>query len=262
MNQGLVLFAFNNGLDYVKLAKDVAKRANTFLNLPVSLVTDTPVDDSALFDKIFYIEDNSVYSKTFHDSDRGTKLPWKNFSRLEVYDITPYQETIVVDVDYVIQSDFLNNCFKLGNDLLLYKNSFNLSGYDSDEFKYINQFSIPFYWATVLYFKKTEFNNIFFQYVRHIRDNWNYYRDLYQIVENKFRNDFAFSIAVHVLCKFNNIEIPGKINYITDMDSLIRLDKDSAAFLLQDSNNDYTVVKTDNTDVHVMNKYSLLRCIS
>jgi hypothetical protein len=46
------------------------------------------------------------------------------------------------------------------------------------------------------------------------------------------------------------------------MDSLIQLDKDSAAFLLQDSNNDYTVVKTDNTDVHVMNKYSLLRCIS
>jgi len=41
MTKGILLFAFNNGtVDYYKMAVATAKRANQFLNLPVSVVTD------------------------------------------------------------------------------------------------------------------------------------------------------------------------------------------------------------------------------
>jgi hypothetical protein len=268
MKQGIVLFAYNNGLDYIKLAEDVAKRANKFLNLPVTLVTDSEISNTTLFDNVLNIRDTSVHTKTFRDGFIDEKLPWKNFSRLEVFNLTPYDETIVLDVDYVIQSSFLKNCFLMNKDFLLYKDSYNLSGYQSREFEFLNCFSIPFYWATVLFFKKTTLNELFFNHIRNIRDNWNYYKDLYQVVEKKFRNDYAFSIAIHTFNGFysrnyNGI-IPGKIRYITDQDSICELYDDSSVFLISDTEQagNYTKVTTTNTDVHVMNKYSLLRCLT
>ncbi len=152
------------------------------------------------------------------------------------------------------------------SDFLIYKNSCDLAGWRKiEEFKYLNQYSIPFYWATVFYFVKNKKNEIFFSLVKYIRNNWDYYRLIYQISDKKFRNDFAFSIAIHILngmdydC-FDNI-IPGKMFYTLDKDSLISLKEDSCVFLVEKENKlgEYTALKTSGIDVHVMNKHSLLR---
>lgn len=267
MTQGIVLLAYNNGLDYISLAKDVAIRAHRFLELPVTIITDTEISNN-LFDRVINLQDNSNNFKTFRDGPSNKKLLWKNFNRSEVYDLSPYDQTLVLDVDYVIQSNFLKNCFKLPDDLMLYNQSTHVSGKRYKEFEYISSFSIPFYWATVIFFKKTKKNETFFNYVRYVKDNWDYFRDLYQIVDNKFRNDFAFSIALHVANGFIsnklNAVIPGKLNFITDKDSLLKLEENSCTFKLANANNldDYTVIETKNIDIHVMNKYSLLRCLT
>jgi hypothetical protein len=117
----------------------------------------------------------------------------------------------------------------------------------------------------VFYFVKNKKNEIFFSLVKYIRNNWDYYRLIYQISDKKFRNDFAFSIAIHILngmdydC-FDNI-IPGKMFYTLDKDSLISLKGDSCVFLVEKENKlgEYTALKTSGIDVHVMNKHSLLR---
>ena len=38
------------------------------------------------------------------------------------------------------------------------------------------------YWATVVYFKKTPYVESFFNVVKDVKENWNYYKDLYEII--------------------------------------------------------------------------------
>ena len=143
----------------------------------------------------------------------------------------------------------------------------HISGVQHKEFDYLNSFSIPFYWATVIFFKKNKKNEALFNYVRYIKENWDYFKELYQIVDNKFRNDFAFSIALHVLngCVSDNLNsfIPGKLHFITDKDSILNLEFNTCKFKLVDHSilDGYSIVHTKNLDIHVMNKYSLIRCL-
>jgi hypothetical protein len=274
MSKGIVLFAFNTEIDYVKMSIHSAERIKQYLGLPVTLVTDSREyllknfnDKVHLFDKIVEKTDNTQQTKKFSDgSNQASRHIWKNTSRADIFDVSPYEQTLVIDVDYLINSSFLLNCFDLKSDFLIYKNSCDLAGWrKTEEFKYLNQYSIPFYWATVFYFVKNKKNEIFFSLVKYIRNNWDYYRLIYQISDKKFRNDFAFSIAIHILngmdydC-FDNI-IPGKMFYTLDKDSLISLKGDSCVFLVEKENKlgEYTALKTSGIDVHVMNKHSLLR---
>jgi hypothetical protein len=59
------------------------------------------------------------------------------------------------------------------------------------------------------------------------------------------------------------VELPGTMTYITDKDILINASNNSMQFLLQKEKNqtEFTAVKTEGIDVHVMNKLSLLRVL-
>jgi hypothetical protein len=131
----------------------------------------------------------------------------------------------------------------------------------------LNQYSIPFYWATVFIFRKDNITQAFFDIVSHIKDNWEYYRLLYTIDSKAFRNDFAFSIAIHIMndCTTGNFStaLPGVMTYILDRDLLVDQKQDSMQFLVEKEgyHGEYTLVKTCGLDVHVMNKSSLIRVI-
>ena len=273
MTQGVLIFAFNSDFNYQELALIAAKRVKQHLNLPVSLVTDAtaplPEIFTTVFDKIIFSEDNSTQTKTFFDgSDISNVYVWKNASRFQSYDLTPYDETLVIDADYLVNSNFLLNCFKLEKDFIICKDSYDLTGWRTgNEFKYVNQHSISFYWATVLYFKKSLKTRILFDLVDFIRQNWNYYRLIYQIPEQKFRNDYAFSISLHILNGYitDNVDtIPGRMYYVTDKDILIAATNTSCTVLVEKENamGEYTALKISNVDVHVMNKHSILRVLN
>lgn len=279
MTKGALLIARNNGnLDYVKQADFLAKRIIKYLDIPVSIVTDS-VDylksnfDSKIFDNIIsveYIDDNN--RRNYFDGSLTKKiLSFKNFNRYEAYNLTPYDQTLLLDTDYIINNDKLKNCFDSTADLMLFKESKDLSSTrDLDEFQKISDSGIDFYWATVVYFKKTLKNQIFFDLVSHIKENWEFYRKRYYISESLFRNDYAFSIAIHILNNFKNnpsIEIvsplPIKHVYTLDKDLLLDIKNDSMKFLVQkkDYLGEYTAVTTNKINVHVMNKFSLERII-
>lgn len=277
MTQGVLLFAFNNDeIDYTQMAIYCAKQVKKFLNKPVSLVTDSSnwlnkqySTDIDVFDQIISVTDPIKQQKNFYDgSQRYKKAIWKNFRRADCYKLTPYDETLVIDTDYIINSDFLNFCWEQNSDFIIYKSNNDLSGWrDTSEFEFINEFSIPFYWATVFFFKKTQLNEKFFKLVEHIRDNWAYYSTVYQCISKKFRNDFAFSIAIHMMNGFTDgnfaTKIPNKMHYTLDRDFLLEHNDTTMKFLVQKKSNikDYTLIKTNFLDVHVMNKHSLLRFI-
>jgi hypothetical protein len=276
MINGAVIFAHNNtSVDYIKLAVFAANRVKQYLELPVSLITDNKkwLDQNFSnhpFDQIIEIAPSSdLQSKQFNDGTLSSKmLEWKNFTRSQIYDLTPYDRTLVLDSDYIINSPVLKSAFLNEYDFQIYKTSLDLSGWrDGAEFQRVSKYSIPFYWATAFVFQKNTITESFFNLVEYIKINWIYFKTLYAIDAPTFRNDYAFSIAIHIMNGKTDgnfaMELPGKMVYTIDRDILIDANNNSMKFLVEkkDYLGEYTAVKTQGLDVHVMNKFSLTRYI-
>lgn len=276
MTQGVVLIARNNKeIDYVSQAVFLAKRIREYLDLPTTVLTDNAeyLEKNNLidvFDKVIIIKNDVPYTnKKYRDGSIYYKsLEFKNVNRSKVYELSPYEETLLLDTDLIIADDVFNNCFTQSSNLMMYSDAFELSGNkDTSEFKYITDIGPKFYWATAIFFRKSKTNKIFFDLVAHIQENWIHYRKLYQIVSPVFRNDFAFSIAVHIINGYANGEfvkaMPGTLYYTTDRDEVLTINNDEFLFLLEKQNQcEYFLSKTKAKTVHIMNKYSLGRVIN
>jgi hypothetical protein len=278
MSRGIVLIANNNeSIDYIMQACFSAKNIKKYIGLPVTLITDTPTLIKTKYKKYAELFDNVIEhvpnvlptTKTYRDGAFNSKtLKFKNLSRASVFDLTPYDETIVLDTDVLIFNNNFLKCFDQKHDLLVYRNAVDVCDSRSDnEFILVSDASIDFYWATCIFFRKTPENKIFFELVSHIQENWNHYRLLYQITIAVFRNDFAFSIAIHIMNGKSNggfaTELPGTMSYILDKDILLDIDNNKMKFLVEKQYyfGEYTLAKTTGIDVHVMNKFSLARFI-
>lgn len=275
MSTGALIFAHNNaGIDYTKLAVYCAERVIKFLNVPVSIATDNvrwleSNFPNHPFDQVIEISVEKSLDKLFYDGTLSyKKLEWKNLSRNRAYDITPYDKTLVLDSDYIINSSVLKSAFERDLPFQIYQKSYDLSGWrDNSEFLRLNHYSIPFYWATVFLFEKNFLTRAFFDLISYIKSNWLYFRVLYSIESPMFRNDYAFSIAINIMNgKLNGdfaIELPGKMTYIKDRDILLESKDTSMKFLVEKEKHigEYMAVKTKGIDVHVMNKSSLTRII-
>jgi len=275
MTQGVLLFAQNNSIvDYTKLAVYAATRVKEHLNKPVCVVTNNKAqllinDTEKVVDCIVEIDEQSPYTKYFYDgAETSVNLQWNNTSRSNAFLLSPYDETLVIDVDYIINSPTLQYCWLQPQDFLIYKHSFDIAQWrDQQEFDHISQYSIPFYWATAFWFRKNKITESFFELVSHIKTNWHYYKYIYQIHSTNFRNDFGFSIALHMMNGFDvngfAQHLPSKMFYITDRDYLTKSVGNIMHFLVEKEGapGDYIHLKTNNLDMHVMNKFSLLRCI-
>jgi hypothetical protein len=275
MTKGVVLFAYNNSqIDYVRLAIFSANRIKEHLNVPVTLVTNESSLDSSysleVFDNVIHFDEATSNKKYFNDGlDKAEHLEWNNAARFSAYSLSPYDQTIVLDVDYVVNSNNLSKCWDHSSDFLIYKDSADLSFWrDTSEFETISDYSIQFYWATAFFFKKTAMTQHFFRLVEEVKENWNYYKVLYQLHSTSFRNDFAFSIAIHMMNGFTSGEfaknLPGKMYYTLDTDILTSIENSKMTFLTHryQSADSYAPLAADGLDIHVMNKYSLLRCIN
>lgn len=275
MTTGALIFAHNNTeVDYVKLANYAATRVKDHLGIPVSIVTDGAdwLEKSLpnhVFDQVINIEVTERNKKDFYDGSLSTKrLDWKNVTRYRAYDLTPYDKTLVLDSDYIINSDILKIALEKDALFQIYQHSFDISGWrDPTYFNRINPYSIPFYWATVFVFEKDPIIESFFDLVSYIKSNWIYFKMLYSMGSSIFRNDFAFSIAIHIMNGKTNGEfathLPGIMSYIQDRDLLIDINGNDMQFLVEKQNylGEYIAAKTSGIDVHVMNKMSLSRVI-
>ena len=84
-SKGVILFAVNTDtVDYVKIAEQAARLIKHTLNLPTTIITDTGVT-------------SAKNVRTGHAG--GTQ--WKNGGRYRAYELSPYDETILIDSDYL-----------------------------------------------------------------------------------------------------------------------------------------------------------------
>ena len=275
--QGIVFFAHNNQhVDYVKQAVFSATQAKKHLNKSVTLITSNKkhlyqhyAKHAKVFDNIIEVDDyKTSQTKNFNDGPNHIiNDHWKNHLRSTAYELSPYDETIVMDTDYIICNKNLLKCFQTKEDLLIHKKAVYLNYYNKIDHMVttLSDSSIDMYWATVFYFKKTPKIKKLFELIAHVKENWDFYRFINQIIEPAFRNDYAFSIAIHNLNGYQKdiwpYALPDKLYYVTDKDIPESFNEDAWTFLLY--NSDKSVFKTVSKDinVHIMNKLSLDRII-
>ena len=286
-NRGILLFAENNErIDYLRLAILCAKciKNNMGSETKISVVTnkgswenlpkvgaDLESLAKSLFDKVIFT--NSIYDIDNTRIYRDTKYhqvtaQFLNRSRSSAYELSPYDETILIDVDYFVLNGSLNHVWGSNEDFIINKSAKTLlhKPLTGPEFR-LNPFGIRMYWATVIYFKKSEKAKLIFDLVSHIKEAWNYYRHVYDFPGGLYRNDFSFSIALHMLNGFvddnsfvKSFSDPEILTAI-DTDQFISFDdKNTVRFYANDpvENWKFYVSKIRGVNVHCLNKISIL----
>ena len=200
MSRGVVVFAFNTEtVDYVKIADQTSRLSSKFLKLPVTLITDHDADPKFRYDNIITIDPQGDNWR-----DQGTQ--WRNFGRHYAYSLSPYAETILLDTDYIILDNSLNTVFETDFD---YKLMHHNTNYRGAVYEQMGETSLPYIWATVILFRKTQKSELLFDLVGKIQRNYSYYRALYNIREGNYRNDYAFAIANNIINGYNLNELQG-----------------------------------------------------
>jgi hypothetical protein len=271
------MFAHNSReVDYALLAVISGGLAKKHLEIPLTLVTDmstiawmkeSQIWDNAnsVFEKIITIERPAITNtRRLNDGTDSKTVPFINSDRASAWDLTPYDRTLLLDCDYLIFSDVLNNYWDMEDSLLISKAMNDIRG-DRIGFldKNVSETGVHLFWATNVIFTKNQESKTFFDMVKYIRDNYDQYSDIYRFDPRQYRNDISFSVAKHFLdgfeTNFTNALPP--LLTVVDKDMLVDVNDNTLLFLIADPlrENKFVACSIKNQDVHVMNKQSIVR---
>jgi len=259
MTRGAILFAFNSPkYNYYSMAEYTAKRINHFLDLPVTLVTDKeslPVKSKYKFDEIVTVE-----------PDKNNKRDWGiwiNKGRYQAYELSPYDETLLLDVDYMVNSNTLLKTFDFCVDFCCHDTtSFLMHPTAAQEA--LSVYSYNTLWATVVTFRKTKRAQQIFNCLEMIQKNFTHYANIHNFIAGTYRNDYALTLALRIvnghttlpgdIIPWNLIHVGRNTNVYRDND-----DPFNTSFTVMFDNwkkgkirKEYINIK--DTDFHVMNK--------
>jgi hypothetical protein len=253
---GALIFAFNNEqIDYLAMARWSAKNIFRHLGIPTAIVTNkkqTPLDH----ERFILIDPAETSGRYF--SDYADTLTWYNGDRINAYELSPWQKTLVLDADYVVASNQMQSILASNEDFLAYKTAYDITGvYD---FKLLNSFgdyNMPMYWATVMMFTRNVYAQQIFEMMTMIKHNWDHYRSIYKFANATYRNDYALSIALNTLNGHTQQikSIPWAMPSLTLEHKLSKVDTD--VYRVDYMKNSTSRYVTINTDFHAMCKQQL-----
>ena len=279
MSKGIIIFAQNNEyVDYAQQACACAGYARKNMSLfdEICLVTNTETLEASK-DLINEYFDNIIVTDAFQPEnirlfkdtiDKTEYASFKNMSRSDVYELSPYDETLVIDSDYFIMNDVLDQVWDSTNDVMINCKYRDVSERHKEHIEYLDNFSIPMYWATVFYFRKSDLAENLFTLISHIKHNYKYYYYLYNCSGNLYRNDFAFSMALHILNGSVAFDVPSlPIKYLNnsfDLDDIYRINSHNDIIMYcadAEKVTNHLLSRFTNTDLHIMNKKAIGRFI-
>lgn len=220
MTKGILIFAFDNEQnEYSRFAIWSAQRIKKFLDLPVSVVTDNDrITKSSVFDHIIHAK---------RPQQNGSKAgSWYNRERFRAYERTPYDQTILLDADYVVCSDQLLCLFEVDQSILPMRWAYDCTNRrDFEDLNYFGRNRMPSAWATVLCWRQDRSAAQVFCMMEMIETNWQHYKNIYGFTERMFRNDYALAIAMNTLYGHTGSwpEIPWSLATVTDAIDIVPL---------------------------------------
>ena len=283
-SRGILMFAHNNDeIDYFRLAVVNALLIQKQLGIKdITVVTDShslsyaqeqlgeDTINKAINNIVLNEKDRNVKRaniRIYKDTSHTAKnLSFYNVNRCDAYDISPYDETILIDADYLILSDTLNQCWGHNEELMMnWKWQDVMFERKFESLDRLNDLGVTMYWATVVYFRKTPYVESFFNTVKHVKDNSQFYRDLYKWQGKLYRNDYSFSVAAHTMSGFVDkgiAQLPTTLYKTFDTDDVHSAISDDTLLLLLEkprSPGDFMLTKWSGVDLHVMNKWAINR---
>lgn len=259
MMRGVVIFAYNSeAIDYQAIAAWSAGRIAQHLGLPTTLITDSVPDDTSNFEDV--VITTAEAGGTRHFADIGHTVTWFNGNRMDVCNLSPYDETLVLDADYVVCSDQLNLLFDLPQDFLAPVTAYDVTGTRTfDDLNSFGAHSMPMAWATVMRFRRSLLSKSVFDMMSMVRDNWQHYRNLYGIAKSTYRNDHALSIALNVLHGHQGRwpTVPWKLATVVPEHGVEQIDQDRFRITYQNSDAKTRHVEIAGQDFHAMGKRHL-----
>lgn len=201
MTTGALIFAFNNEqTDYVQMAAWSAQNIRRHLGIPVAVITDAVDRDlvKTHFDCVIPAVPSAGGHRHFKDYDQS--VTWYNAGRVDAYDLSPWDQTLLLDADYVVASDSLRTVLGSSQEFLAHQTAMDATGEnDFSGLNYFGSYRMPMWWATVVMFRRSVATKMTFDSMKMIRDNWAHYRHLYQTGNSVYRNDHALSIALGIV---------------------------------------------------------------
>ena len=277
--KGVCFFAYNNEqIDYGALAILASRQVKQKLGLPVCLITDEGtvnwIEQSRGADLVnesfdYIISKNIEHAKNergHYDSPWSSfKAPFKNSNKHFIYDYSPFEKTLLLDIDYFVNSNFLLPWLDVPG-VTMYNDSLDIQNRQAKPGEqYLNTNGIPMWWSTVIAFDRSADSKIFFETWAHVADNYSYYQMLYNFPGSLFRTDYCVSVATHLMNGMmpgeviNNFNVP-MIN-MEQKDELFKVKDDYWYFLSNNREENWKdiAVKMSDTDMHLMNKRAIMR---
>lgn len=286
MTSGVVMFALNGQaldkennkvyVDYVKMALANAINIKKYMvNNSVALITDKEGKDHLdnlngvhhfshiIISQLIYEGEgpntNHYVNTRFMRVGANTiRLPWQNQSRPDVYDLSPFDKTILIDSDYFVFDNTLDKLFELDKNILCGKHVEEIGHQDSlIDYHRLHHQTLNLFWATVLYFTKSSEAKMMFNIMNMVKKNWQYYGKLYKFETSRtYRNDFAVSVALHMMQgKRETVEydLPFKIMCLADKN--IMRNKESFYYRYKTG---WAGSGFPKQNIHIMNKESAM----
>jgi len=259
MTTGAVILAFNNEeTDYVAMAAWSARNIRKHLGIPTSIITDCNNAEKLIdFDVVITVDAQTGGCRYFSDYDRT--VTWYNAGRTDVYALTPYDQTLVLDADYVVDCCDLQRVLHCNQDFMCHRYAMDMStGKLLDNLNHFGNYNMPMWWATVMMFRKSNTAQYIFDCMQMVKENWDHYRTLYGIGNPNYRNDFALSIAIGIVSGHTQTvtEIPWPLLSIMPSTTVSKNDTGySINFIDSDGINRY--IMFCGTDFHAMGKKHL-----
>lgn len=264
MSKGVLIFAYNNAFDYVEMATAAAKLVKKFLNIPVTLVTNSIEVTDPVFDTII-VQDlgESQFERVFNFGSAKEKVVWHNQNRSSAYDLSPYDQTLLIDADYLMFDDHLKYLFNTNLEIACYNRVVDISGSNQlQKGARVGFPGIPMQWATVVYFTKSKLAESVFAFMKTIRRNYLYYSTAYNFNPQLFRNDYALSIALQTLTGYNIKKftaIPGLLMTANTTVALAEVRRSGELIFKWQTKHDskYLMMRLRDTNIHIMNKRTI-----
>jgi len=267
MTRGVLLFAFNSPkFNYYDMAVATAKRVNHFLNLPVTIVTNEeslPEVQSYTFDKVILAEADKTNKRTW-----GI---WINKGRYRAFDLSPYDETLLLDTDYMINSSNLLKLFELPTDFCCHDNTSYLMAPNVEQ-EFLSTYSVKTLWATVIMFKKTSHTKQIFDCLEMVQNNYEHYANIHGFMPVLFRNDYALTLAVRIanghmpleeyVIPWNLLHIAKTVTVYSNNDDEFNTEYTAISEITKrgKTRKEYMIVK--DTDFHVLDKDNFMELIA
>jgi len=216
--------------------------------LPITLITDTQSNPKYNYDHVVRVEYRGNNFRNDHIS-KETKQ-WKNHGRYTAYEHSPYDNTLLIDTDYLVLDNSLLKLMELDYDYRIMEHSNSSAETMPTRMGIVG---LPYLWATVVMFRKCPRSEMFFNLIGRIQRNWAYYRNLFMVDGTSYRNDYAFAMSNTIINGYSlttkNI-IPWKM--FTVVQEVVRMDtnlKDKIIVRLKD-----LAITIPKHNVHIMDK--------